>query len=151
MKTLSRFCLAWLLCLLVPLVPVALHADAGQEGHCGDKIKKKEVTVYEMELTYAEKAIEEVEKEHGVHLQEVAVETLQADRNIVKEARVQAAQRGCPYAIVGQQEERVVSIRYEASRAGSASLPVENKVFRALVMFAEEAAAGGAPEGDGGD
>lgn len=128
------FSLALFALLALPATPLAADDDA----RCGDKIKKKEVTVYEVDFRYEKEGAEKVLAEHGVALEEVEVDTVQAERSIVKEARVRAADMGCPYVIVGPEKEEVLAIRYESS-PGGAAIPREIKGYRALVVYAREA------------
>lgn len=114
--------------------PGAARAD-DDEVRCGDKIKKKDVTVYEIDFHYENEASEKVLAEHGVALEEVLVDTVQSDRKVAKEALARAARMGCPYVVVGPQKEEVVAIRYE-SRGGGAATPREVKAYRALVVYA---------------
>jgi hypothetical protein len=134
-----------LLCLVLCSAPVM----AEEAPRCGPKLKKKEVTVYEVgEFQVPAYALREVQEQHGQALHEVLTETVQADRNAAKEARRRAAAMGCPYVVVGPQEELVVSIRYEAGRTGTASLPVEEKVYRARVVFADADRGGVSTDGE---
>ncbi len=133
---------ALVLALGLGLVMAAPAFAADDDPRCGPEIKKKQVTMLEVEARKPLSVLEELEAEKGMDFDViVSEEVVVTSGKPQKKAQRLAADRGCPYLIVGEMRERPTGRMLEDRGRSAGNLPIYREEVHKVVeaLFAVEA------------
>lgn len=126
--------LALLLALGLGLVMVAPVLATDDDPRCGPEIKKKQVTMLEVEAQKPLSVLEELEAEEGMDFDViVSEEVVVTSGKPQKKALRLAADRGCPYLIVGEMRERPTGRMIEERGRSAGNLPIYREEVHKIV------------------